>query len=391
MLKMFGQRHRFRIVIPAYPAFNIYSRMADRTTTLGAVSIAGVVREGPGWDAEVIDENNLRRFGPRGRTGGADHEFLQSQRPADVIGLYGGLTSTIPRLYEVARFYKNKNKDIVTVAGGQHFVEETIPEALRSCIDYVVMHEGEETIHELLDALRDGRDPGSVKGLAYLKDGQVVYTPGREPITEFDLLPLPDFSLVRYAKIKVYPVGRIRGCGMDCEFCTVKGRPRCASPERLLEQISFVVETKGAKHFFIIDDLFGQQRNETIRFCQMLKNYQRRIRKRLDLVAQIRLDKAKDTQLLKEMREAGINMVAIGYESPIAEELKPSPPGPAAFLSFSSSLFAQAVWLIPRLFSIRSCSVNFTQNSFASSPVTDSTGLILPLKWLGLYPKTFSN
>ncbi|MBN1870431.1 MAG: B12-binding domain-containing radical SAM protein [Candidatus Omnitrophica bacterium] len=322
MIKISGKRLRFRIIIPAYPAFNIYSRMADRTTTLGAVTIASVVKERPGWDVEVIDENNLRWFGPRGTARGADHKFLQGERPAQVIGLYGGLTSTIPRLYQLAQFYKNTNKDIITITGGQHFVKETIPEALRSGIDYVVRHEGEETVRELLDVLEAGGDAGSVKGIAYLKNGQVVFTPERDLLSEFEHLPLPDFSLVRYAKIKIYPVGRIRGCGMNCEFCTVKGKPRCASPERLLEQISHIVETRGAGHFFIVDDLFGQQRSETMRFCRMLKSYQQRIKKRIDTVVQIRLDKSKDTELLGAMREAGVNMVAIGYESPIAEELE---------------------------------------------------------------------
>jgi len=320
MLDSTPKRHRLRIVIPAFAAFNIYSGIAKKTTALGAVCVASAVNEMEGWDVEVIDENNLRRYGPRSDGRGADHEFLQQQRPASVIGLYGGLTSTIPRLYEIARFYKERG--VITVAGGQHFVEDNIAEALRCGIDYVVIGEGEETIKELLRALENKADVSSIKGIAYLKEGKPVLTPEREPITDFDKLPLPDFSLVRYAKIKVYPVGRIRGCGMNCEFCAVKGRPRFASPERLLEQIIFLLETQGARRFFVVDDLFGQQRDETIRFCNMLADYQKKIGKRLDLTVQIRLDKAKDTELLSAMRAAGINMVAIGFESPIEEELQ---------------------------------------------------------------------
>jgi radical SAM superfamily enzyme YgiQ (UPF0313 family) len=109
---------------------------------------------------------------------------------------------------------------------------------------------------------------------------------------------------------------------MNCEFCTVKGKPRAACPERLLEQIRLLVETRDARHFFIVDDLFGQQRAETVQFCNKLRDYQRSIRLRLDFTAQIRLDKAKDSELLLSMRQAGINAVAIGFESPIAEELK---------------------------------------------------------------------
>ena len=320
MLDVSKKRLRLRIIIPAYPAFNIYSHLAHKTTALGPVCVASAVNEMQGWDVEVIDENNLRRYGPRSDPLGADHEFLQRLRPADVVGFYGGLTSTIPRLYGIARFYKEKG--IVIIAGGQHFVEETIAEALNSCIDYVVIGEGEETIKELLRAIEGKQDASEIKGIAYLSNGKVIYTPKRVPLTDFTKLPLPDFSLVRYAKIKIYPVGRIRGCGMDCEFCTVKGKPRHAPPERLFEQISFLLETQDARTFFVVDDLFGQERDETIRFCNMLRDYQKTIGRRLSVTVQIRLDKAKDPELLSAMRQAGIIMVAIGFESPIKEELE---------------------------------------------------------------------
>jgi radical SAM superfamily enzyme YgiQ (UPF0313 family) len=161
-----------------------------------------------------------------------------------------------------------------------------------------------------------------IKGIAYLEDGHVVCTPPREPLTDFDRFPYPEFSLVRYAKIRVYPVERIRGCPMQCEFCTVKSQPRAASAERLLENIRYLVETRNARKFFVVDDLFGQQREDTIRFCQELREYQEQIGRQLSITVQIRLDKANDLELLSAMRQAGVRHVAIGFESPIDEELK---------------------------------------------------------------------
>ncbi|MDD5070755.1 MAG: hypothetical protein PHV17_08515, partial [Candidatus Omnitrophica bacterium] len=113
--KASAKRRRLRIIVPAYPAFNIYTRIAKTTTALGPVCVASAVNEMANWDVEVIDENNLRRYGPKGYDGLADHDFLQSLRPADVVGLYGGLTSTIPRLYKIAELYKSKG---VTVIAG---------------------------------------------------------------------------------------------------------------------------------------------------------------------------------------------------------------------------------------------------------------------------------
>lgn len=313
------RRLHCRVVIPGYAAFNIYSAVARKTTALGPVSIATVINKMPNWDVEVIDENNYRRFGPRDASGRPDHAVLQRLRPADVVGFYGGLTSTIPRLYELALFYKKQGA--ITIAGGQHFIGENARAALTTGLDYVVLGEGEITIQELLQTLRAGGDPADVAGIAFLRGGELVQTPERTALSDFDPIPLPDFSLVRYAKLTLFPVGWVRGCGMNCEFCTVKGKVRAPPPEYVFEQIASLLERHSARHFFIVDDLFGQDRAATLRLCEMLKEYQRTVRTRLDLTVQIRLDKARDAELLGAMRGAGINSVAIGFESPIPDEL----------------------------------------------------------------------
>jgi len=314
------KRRRLRIVIPAFPALNIYSGVAKRMTALGPVSVATSVNEVEGWDAEVIDENNYGRGGPKDASGRPDHTLLQQRRPADAVGFYGGLTSTVPRLYELASLYKGLG--VRTIAGGQHFTGDNVAEGLANAIDFVVPGEGEKVIKGLLACLDGAKDAHDIRGIAFLEEGRVVRTPDPELLTEFDDLPMPNFSLVRFARIKFYPIGRVRGCGMNCEFCTVKGKPRYATPERLVEQIALLYETYGTRHFFLVDDLFGQDRAETLRLCGMLRDYQKRVGKRFSITVQIRLDKARDTEMLRAMREAGIFMVAIGYESPIAEELK---------------------------------------------------------------------
>jgi len=308
------------MVVPRYPAFNIYSRVAHRTTSLGPVCVATAARDIGGWDVEVIDENNYRELGPRATDGAPDHRRLQELRPADVVGLYGGLSSTAPRLYELARFYRSLG--VPTIAGGQHFCGDNLAEALDNKIDVVVTGEGEDVISELLPAVLNGEPVSSIDGIAYLVNGEVVRTPDRAPLTDFERFPLPDFSLVRYAKIKVYPVNWTRGCGMDCEFCTVKGKPRAQSTERVFEQIKYLVEQRDAREFFLVDDLFGQHRREALRLCNMLADYQDAAGVRFGMTVQIRLDRARDTELLQTMRRAGIHSLAVGFESPIEEELE---------------------------------------------------------------------
>ncbi len=315
-----GGRRLVRLVCPSYPAFNIYSRPARVMTALGPVCVATAIHDVPGWDVEVIDENNYRN-GPTTPDGQVDHRALQAERPADVVGLYGGLTSTIPRLLEIARLYGQMG--VTTLAGGQHFLSETIPDALAGGVDLIVRGEGEKTIVDVL-AWLDGRIAlAEIDGLSYLDaDRAVVNTPDREPLCDFDALGIPDFSVLRYAKLRVYPVSGVRGCGMDCEFCTVKGRPRRSTPQRMLAQFTAASERWGAKRFFVVDDLFGQNRAETLELCRLLRDYQDRTGRTFLITVQIRLDRATDAELLEAMWSAGVRTLAVGYESPIAEELQ---------------------------------------------------------------------
>lgn len=309
----------FRMIAPAFPAFNIYSRIARTTTALGPVAVATQIEQMSAWDVEVIDENNYWKPGPRDGSNSPDHNILQTIRPADAVGLYGGLSSTIPRLFKLAKFYKEKG--VITIAGGQHFSSENIKDGLENGIDYIVIGEGEATITELLTAISEKRSVENIAGIAFLKDGEVVQTAKRDPIKDFDQFPIPRFKLVKYAKLKLFPVGWIRSCGMDCEFCTVKGKPRPASVERVLKQFSSILENNKGRKFFIVDDLFGHFRKDTLLLCKMLENYQKATRVKFDIAVQIRLDRAKDSELLLAMRKARINIVCVGFESPIAEEL----------------------------------------------------------------------
>ncbi|HOX08704.1 MAG TPA: radical SAM protein [Planctomycetota bacterium] len=307
------------MIIPKYPAFNIYSHIACKTTALGPVCVATTVSKLPGWDAEIIDENNFRPPGPVDDSGAPDHAALQAARPADAVGFYGGLSCTVPRLLALAGHYRRAG--VFTVGGGYHLA--ALPgEALAAGVEVVVKGEGEQAIGELLLARFTGGSLEAIPGIAFLKDGVIRSAPERPPIEDFDGLPLPDFGLLRYARMGVYPIGRVRGCGANCEFCAVKGRPRCASPERLLAQISWLAESRRAREFFIVDDQFAQDRAGTMRFCRLLAEYQRATGLRFFITAQIRLDCAHDADLLAAMRDAGIRNLAIGIESPIEEELR---------------------------------------------------------------------
>ena len=319
------KRFLFRIIVPAFPSFNIYTKIAKRTTALGPILVATSANKLEKWDVEVVDENNCRSgFCPKDYSGRPDHIELQKIRPADVVGFYGSLTSTIPRLYKLAELYKKYG--VKTAAGGKH-IENLPKEALKNNIDAVVFGDGEQTIKELLLAWQEGKNLKKTAGLAFLIGRKLFKTKPRKLLTDFEELPLPDFNLLRYAKMKIYPVSWWRGCPYNCEFCAVKDKTRCAPSERLLAAVVHLAETRKAKNFFIVDDHFGgnhydkKQLEETIKFCRQIAKYRKKFGKKLSFTVQIRLTAASRPQLLEAMRQADISTVCIGYESPIDEEL----------------------------------------------------------------------
>ncbi len=311
-----GKWQSLLVVVPAFPDWNIFSGHAKIMTALGPIMVATSANKVWGWNSSVVDENNYR--GPRGKDGLPDHCVLQKQNPVKVVGLYCGLSSTMNRAFEVAKIYHQQG--VITIAGGWH-AHYCPEEMLRNNIDIVVHGDGEGAIQQILQAISRAESFENIPGISFMKDGKMV-TNGPEMLELpcLNSLPFPDFGLLRYAhQIKIYPVGRIRGCRMKCEFCSVKGAPRWAGARHLFETVNHLVETRGARSFFIVDDRLEGDLQGTMEFFQLIAE---RYGKRLHFTVQIRLEAARNTALLSLMKQAGVRYVCIGYESPIDADLK---------------------------------------------------------------------
>jgi len=305
-----------RIVVPAYAEVNIYTRRTKQTTALGPIMVATTVSKMPGWRVEVIDENNYR--GPCDEDGFPDHEALQREAPAHVVGFYCGLTSTIERVYQLAHWYHKQ--DVVTLAGGWH-AHYCPSEALNAGIDVVVHGDGDEVVPMLLRAVQNSMPLLCVPSVSYRENDSVKRTaPEQNEVQRLDALPYPDFGLLKYArKLRMYPLGRTRGCGMACEFCSVKGQARWASAKHFFDALVWLVTTRKARHVFIVDDRLEEDLEGTVAFFRMIAE---RFGNRLHITVQIRLEAARNQEFLDAMKQAGVRIVCIGYESPIPEELR---------------------------------------------------------------------
>lgn len=136
-----------------------------------------------------------------------DARLTDEPRPG--IMLYSFATAQADEVYrEVSRARTEAQIDVVFVAGGPH--PSARPEEALRFFDYVVIGEGEETLPELIEVLKRGEEPGTVKGVAYKKDGRMEFTGPRAPV---DLDLYPPFERI------LAPVEISRGCPWKCAYC----------------------------------------------------------------------------------------------------------------------------------------------------------------------------
>jgi len=319
-------------VIPGYPEhsrYNIYGGV--RMPPVGLISVLSQInRQRDFNEVYAIDENNYA--GPRDFTDMPDHAFLQRRNPAKIAMFYGGMSNSIPRMFSLAKQYNSFGA--LTIAGGGH-VSALPEEALHSGVDIVVHGEGEKTSREILETIvekgevrLDKNKLTEIRGLSILdENGKYIFTGPREPMSEEELdnLEDTDLTLIRFGKRwTAIPINRGRGCNSDCEFCTVSqqlGPYRSSSPEKALRQIIRYSDL-GYKDFFITDDNFAQKPKEARDLCMMIGEYKREFDKTLRFTVQVRSEIAGNDSLIEAMKFAGVNALAIGFESPINEELK---------------------------------------------------------------------
>jgi radical SAM superfamily enzyme YgiQ (UPF0313 family) len=281
---------------PRAPRPHIFSRVV--IPRLGAV-LLGTILSRQGFEVKVVVEEIDQ----------PDYRTLDF-RP-DLVGI-SSISSTAPRAYELARYYRSRG--IPVILGGPH--PSFLPEEGLEHADFVICGEGDEALPELVAALREGGDFGAIRNLAY-RDGEVLgRNPWRPFLPDLDALPIPDYSLIhRWEKTRnrYVSIATSRGCPFNCSFCSVIllfGRTyRYNSVDRIMEEI----RANGARaaHVFFCDDNFTANRERIKELCERML----REGVRLEWSAQVRVDAARDEELLALMAKSGCFIVFVGLES----------------------------------------------------------------------------
>lgn len=227
---------------------------------------------------------------------------------ADLIGI-STITATCNEAYRIAGYLRSRG--LTVVMGGIH--AHVMPEEALGHADYVVRGEADLTIVPLLRALEQGRLPWDVPGVSFWDGREAVHNPCPEAPLEMDQLPLPDFSLFKGQKpFRTIPVMTSRGCPFNCNFCSVTllfgRRYRFRSTENVLEELAGY---RGRSVFFCDDNFTANPTRSKELFRGMID-------RKIGLKgwgAQMRVEAARDSEMLELMRRSGGNMAYVGLES----------------------------------------------------------------------------
>lgn len=232
------------------------------------------------------------------------------------------LTNMREAAFEMIRFARQKGCQVIVSSSDatDHF--ETY---LEVGAHYVILGEAEQTLAELVTAIETERkDLLAIPGLAYLHQGAVIKTVKRPVMKDLDELPFPAWDLVDVASYKKMwwkhrsyfslNMATTRGCPFKCNWCAKPiygNRYNCRSPQNVVAELKFLIETYQVDHIWFCDDIFGLKPGWVREFADLVEQQQLKFRFKI----QARADLLVQEDYVKDLARAGCENSWMGAES----------------------------------------------------------------------------
>jgi radical SAM superfamily enzyme YgiQ (UPF0313 family) len=249
----------------------------------------------------------------------ADFEQEIIKQQPTIIGVTS-TTFTYNSALKVIEIAKRVHPDALALLGGVH-VTFWDKQAFEECpqIDVIVRKEGEYTLLEIADRVKENKPLTDVLGTTVKENGKITRNEDRPYIENLDDLPFPAHHLfplstfIRQGKI-IFPLVTSRGCVYWCNFCSAVRmfgrRYRMRSPKNVVDEMEMLHKKYGATQLTFYDDAFSVDHERVEQICAEIRKRKLKIawdcETRVDMVT---------NDLLKKMRNAGCIAVWFGVES----------------------------------------------------------------------------
>ncbi|MBF0473755.1 MAG: radical SAM protein [Nitrospirae bacterium] len=236
-----------------------------------------------------------------------------------------GITATTPFFnvaVELAKRFKEKIKGCPPIIIGGPHITILKYEAFLPCFDYGFIGEADNSWNDFVKCLEEGSDFGSVKGILYRKDGNVLFSGIADSSIDVDSIPIPARHLLNLSKYNIgtmHGVKRFttimtsRGCPFNCIFCSTKvfgKRSRRRTPRLVVDEIAYIVKNFGITHFIFLDDTLTANRDHIMEICDLIKKDNLSITFEAGTRANLL-----DEELVAKMAGTGLTRISFGLES----------------------------------------------------------------------------
>lgn len=258
-----------------------------------------------------------------------DVKKIVQKEDADMIGITA-TTPSVESAFKCAQAIKEVSSSPL-IMGGIHMTSMPEQSMGKKEIDIGVIGEGERTIVELAETIRDKKPLENVKEICFRDKSKIISTGHRELIDDLDSIPFParyKLPQERYVGNPGLPkVGNIastmttRGCPFQCTYCSSraiwKGRIRKRSAKNVLDEIEHLVKDYDVKAVMFKDDTFTIDTERAVSICRGMKE------RGLSIIwsCSARVDTV-SKDLLCEMAKSGCKLIEFGLETGSERMLK---------------------------------------------------------------------
>jgi len=241
-----------------------------------------------GWDIET-------RISPERVRVGLPFDEIQDRielEKPDVVGITSMFTSQRKNMHKVVQLVKNIAKEIKVIVGGAHPTSAPQSVLTDNNVDAIIMGEGENSIHPLIEALLQGNDLNKLDGVGFRIGNNCIINEKTDWIQDLDSISFPARHLLpmeKYIDAEYRHGGRnrktratsfitSRGCQYRCNFCTAfkvfSKVPRMRSTENVLKELQYLVDEYNIEEIYFEDDqIIAKQRRAGELFDALKDNF----------------------------------------------------------------------------------------------------------------------